>query len=76
MLFHDDTSIDAAATFKHLPGSDPLVAHIETDKVFGDVNVGVVLMQDAGLSFKLNYEGSFSEHTEAHGGDVKISLDY
>lgn len=71
----DDASFSLTSSFSAVTAdASPFTIQSKFDDVFLDVSAGVDVISTDGFTAKLNYDGRFSEHTDSHGGGVKVGF--
>lgn len=75
--FYDDPDFVLLASFEGVPGGvGPFRIATATDDVLANVGAGVDVIGSEGASFRLYYEGRFSDLVEQHAGGIKASLPF
>ncbi|HEY1268734.1 MAG TPA: autotransporter domain-containing protein, partial [Candidatus Binatia bacterium] len=65
------------ASFQGAPaGVAPVTVRNENDRNFGEVSLGVDVLNVKGLDIRAGYNGQFSKHSESHGGNLKLSIPF
>jgi hypothetical protein len=75
--FYDDPDFVLLASFEGAPsGVGPFRIATATDDVIGMAGAGVDVIGVEGSSFRLYYEGRFSDLVEQHAGGIKATLPF
>ena len=75
--FYDDPDFVLLASFEGTPsGVGPFRIASATDDVIGTLGAGVDVIGVEGASFRLYYEGRFSDLVEQHAGGIKGTLPF
>ena len=75
--FFDDPNFVLLARFEGAPsGVGPFRIATATDDVVGNVGADVDVIGVGGASFRLYYDGRFSDLIEEHAGGIKASLPF
>jgi outer membrane autotransporter protein len=75
--FYDDPEFVLLASFEGAPsGIGPFRIASATDDVIGMAGAGVDVIGTDGTSFRLYYEGRFSDLVEQHAGGIKATLPF
>jgi hypothetical protein len=65
------------ASFQGAPaGVAPFTVKGNNDKNYGGLSLGTDFLSAKGLNVRVGYEGQFSNHTNAHGGFLKLSIPF
>jgi hypothetical protein len=75
--FYDDPDFVLLASFEGAPsGVGPFRIASATDDVIGMAGAGIDVIGVEGASFRLYYEGRFSDLVEQHAGGIKATLPF
>lgn len=75
MTIYSETELGVGAVFDGSPaGAGPFQVTTEIDRVVGDVALGVEYFTGGGLSFRLGYDGRFSDALSSHALNAKAAI--
>jgi uncharacterized protein with beta-barrel porin domain len=57
-------------------GVAPFTVTGKNDKNYGDVSLGLDVLNTSGVNVRLGYTGQFSKRTKSHGGHLKLSIPF
>jgi len=77
ITYFENNDLAISTSFSEAPSSiNAFRINTEFDDLFADLEVGVNIISQSGLSLKLNYEGHYGEDTTDHTGGIKLSVKF
>lgn len=75
--FFTGTTPRLSATMQGAPaGVAAFTVEGKNDKNYGELSLGADLLSAKGFNLRVGYRGQFSNHTNAHGGFLKLSIPF